>query len=1001
MSCGICGSILWRNSTAGCEIHSYHNQCIHSDRAQSVVFDCVKCNLKLFPENWRNCRKCKAQVQVTPVVCKEFAGLCINCYMHKAKQDHLAQCSKCQNFLSNDAMRKCDFCFIFFEQFNLFQVPKCKKHLFCSDCLRKRLTVQQEFSFCKSCVGVFKRNNESSNWSKCNLCTETHSLISSEFCSDHQYCIDCLDFIRYNESTHFLGIKSCMRCKTFCEGMERLQAIGYEEESKVYSLGNATEFKERGFMCDSNHMYKDMSALDENLENTLNTSCTACIKIFLKLKILTKCIFCFRKNNIKIDALCTEFRNVCTDCFFPQIEISHVRTCTKCEVNMSEKIKGCDSCSILYERTELCKLPKCQKHRFCKSCIKDPQSELRHCIKCSEYFDSFRNRYRDICKLCRDPAVVYPSECKKHGYCNTCYVFIINEECIEFPSILKCENCKNHIKSMKVKSKFIECDNHHRYNKDDILKNVAIIESVKNCNSCVPLLLRLSGLTICIFCQADLQGDPNSRCHDYRNICETCYPSHVNPAHLHTCITCKTNYSKFLKICLYCHHYDLESNLFQVPRCKKHFFCEKCLSRPAPSHVHSCEKCISYFDNIGKKHDFSCNVCKLAPNKRICTVHQYCQICYDFILTKNYSHFPNVTNCQACMSEIEILKWQVISENPNNYPAMTHTPFLPPSITYGENPVIPISQNVIGYNPSSEHPANSPVNFPRQNPPAYNSGIPINYPHAPTVQTNYPYGVPYGHPDPPQVGHPQNVLSIPSNSVPQQFHPAPAVKHSNYPEPEPYPNNPEYFQKKQGNEPHYGPQGYNPHDNPGDFHHSPPVYLPDKTRYPEAELRSELTPAYAPVGSERDTGRNAGIIQYSGTRETESLEACCSNCRNRNRVCAFECNHNCCEECLVFDCSMSIYRFFSEYARDTSTMQRRFRYTCPIRGCGAQINVPTDMILKRLRIILERTDLVNQGRFMESLSALRVVAQYDMETWVPYFDGIKDFIVKRSCGNTR
>ena len=785
MSCGICGSILWRNSTAGCEIHSYHNQCIHSDRAQSVVFDCVKCNLKLFPENWRNCRKCKAQVQVTPVVCKEFAGLCINCYMHKAKQDHLAQCSKCQNFLSNDAMRKCDFCFIFFEQFNLFQVPKCKKHLFCSDCLRKRLTVQQEFSFCKSCVGVFKRNNESSNWSKCNLCTETHSLISSEFCSDHQYCIDCLDFIRYNESTHFLGIKSCMRCKTFCEGMERLQAIGYEEESKVYSLGNATEFKERGFMCDSNHMYKDMSALDENLENTLNTSCTACIKIFLKLKILTKCIFCFRKNNIKIDALCTEFRNVCTDCFFPQIEISHVRTCTKCEVNMSEKIKGCDSCSILYERTELCKLPKCQKHRFCKSCIKDPQSELRHCIKCSEYFDSFRNRYRDICKLCRDPAVVYPSECKKHGYCNTCYVFIINEECIEFPSILKCENCKNHIKSMKVKSKFIECDNHHRYNKDDILKNVAIIESVKNCNSCVPLLLRLSGLTICIFCQADLQGDPNSRCHDYRNICETCYPSHVNPAHLHTCITCKTNYSKFLKICLYCHHYDLESNLFQVPRCKKHFFCEKCLSRPAPSHVHSCEKCISYFDNIGKKHDFSCNVCKLFPNKRICTVHQYCQICYDFILTKHYLHFPNIANCQACISEIEILKMAAISEDPRSYSDVTNMPILPlyaphckkseTEINYPQSPhtqtnYLPlISQNLQQYYPIQNY---SPDYYPENRVSNQNSGdkYPPEYQPYPSKipQTNLTSSSAY----PPEFSTNTNQINPVSEmpSIPQPFY---------------------------------------------------------------------------------------------------------------------------------------------------------------------------------------------------------------------------------------
>ena len=532
-----------------------------------------------------NCRECNAQLLVNPEICSEFAGLCVNCYSKACKQDHIARCRKCQSFLDKGLKKNCDFCSGYFPQSALYQVPNCRKHKFCLDCLSRSLTAQEFSKFCTYCRGLFERNSERYNKDKCNLCMKPHYLSLNGYCDEHRYCNQCLNFIQYNDSIHFPGIKSCRKCRTFCEQAAHFKSVKNEVKWKTDTLDTARKVEERKLICQNNHEYRDLNALDEKLNTISMKKCASCIKMFLKLEILTKCIFCYRINDINIKDRCSEYRNICTTCFFPQIEISHVRTCVKCKVNLLGKIQECDCCTILYETAELYRLPKCKNHMFCKNCLHDPEGKVNtyHCGECLTYFFNIgRSLGDDLCNLCGTRSVIFPQECRAHGYCDPCYEFIMREDCSEFPNISSCEDCRNHIKSMKMKGKCIECDKHHSHEKEELLNNIVTISSTTNCGSCKKLFLSLIGLNICIFCQNALQGDPASRCSDYRNICESCYILHADPAHLGSCFTCKRTYRDYCKRCEFCHHYVLESGLFKVPRCKDHRFCAECLSKPAP-----------------------------------------------------------------------------------------------------------------------------------------------------------------------------------------------------------------------------------------------------------------------------------------------------------------------------------------------------------------------------------------------------------------------------------
>ena len=231
---------------------------------------------------------------------------------------------------------------------------------------------------------------------------------------------------------------------------------------------------------------------------------------------------------------------------------------------------------------------------------------------------------------------------------------------------------------------------------------------------------------------------------------------------------------------------------------------------------------------------------------------------------------------------------------------------------------------------------------------------------------------------------------------PQQYmHPEPAAKQEAFYPTEGYSNNPANFEGMSHNRTEYDQPRYNAYESAED----PQFVLPAQIRTEEDNFKRETPTAYFQETRIECHDRNAGIANNDITMKSESLEASCHNCTNKKVLCAFECNHNCCEECLVFECTMKIYKFIVDYQSDASVMQRRFFYTCPCRECDEKISVPTDMIFVSLNKLLKSPqELFNQEKFMQNGTILQAVAVTKLESWIPYFDGIKHFIFLKSCG---
>ena len=670
------------------------------------------------------------------------------------------------------------------------------------------------------------------------------------------------------------------------------------------------------------------------------------LKIALNAKdillILTKTTVSPQEEEKKIE---TE-EQIYTSDFMKENEI-------KCK---SDLLNFCDSCDMQFEKISLYQTPKCLNHYFCSSCLKKAtEKDLDDCMNCKAYFKVIGKRNNSkFCALCTSKSVKQLISCSIHGYCEHCYDFITKFHCTEFGNIYACQECKNSIEVLKVsnpeehkiptqhQNEVITCELGDSFHKYQILINEFDVDKVKSCKACIKLFLALKDIKVCVFCKKQLDLIDKFTCKEYRNICEECYISVVQPKHVITCVKCQKTHKSLIKECDYCHEYEISSNLFRVPRCNEHYFCVDCLSEEKPTPEEFCSSCVSYFDAIGKTFETGCNICSLYADsyQPICDKHHYCKICLNFIICNDYSKFSNLTNCIACSAGIEQLKIRAISSTSENI----------------SNP-----DGLCGMNSYSISPQEI---------------------KSPTYQSDYNASAwlyPLPHQDL-QI-YPNQSL----NPVHSSAHPI-VYQTSGYQYPPHYQDSfYELPQTSTTDTPAYPVENTTNHGELENFLGTEQAY------YRQSLSGSILTKPHADIGNLPETS-----LCYNSALD---LSVFCHNCRNPRVYCVLPCDHNCCEECLAFSCSMKIYQFFKEYERNPKAIESRFRYKCPVEGCNRVIDIPTAMVVRISEEIVARKEgLFNRGKFIENEVNLNYVLR-GMDIWVPYFDGIKPFIVSRLFRN--
>ena len=888
---------------------------------------------------------------------------------------HASNCIKCKSYLFH-IRYKCDECNIEYDKSDLYTIPKCSKHHYCGRCLNQSKPLHNKSKFCSGCDSFFEANQTERNSMQCNLCTNTDSLNCILRCDSHSYCEECYRFLLDNDSSQFPNISRCSYCKNRLERVKRL--FQKSEGRNFFPVEIANISSEYSItICRKGHKYPENVGPDQ-LISKLDKNCPSCIERFLTLDNVSKCIFCESLNDVPTEMRCRKYKNLCKNCSLLQIEFSHIEYCDFCKVNLKEKIKQCSSCKMLHEVAAVYKIPKCTDHMFCKKCLSYSKSlGSYYCANCccSAYFERNRevvfgiygsNYNNKLCNLCGSPSVIFPEYCSRHGYCEFCSDFISINDWSEFPSMKSCEECKKSISSKQMKAlpketpredkrlssgEMVKCDLNHVFMMADIfMHEFDIKQAIKNCTSCRTLFLKMPGINVCIFCDNALETY-RYVCDIYRNICDSCYPTEVEPGHIDCCVTCAVQHKDIYYKCDNCRKYEVEKNLFQVPKCERHVFCVKCLSTEDNARI-SCERCISYFENIGKYNKMGCNLCAVWPDsKKIsCEVHSYCKICSEFLLSKHFSIFPNVKRCEKCMISIKALPSPESTSisTPHIQNPLENIPQYEPQPLTNQYKFDNFSQNIS--DPHSQPPPSHQDNFEIANDP-----LPANNP--PLVISN-------------------NIQSNPDHfsSHNTQFIPTQNPLHSNL-----IPNNNIHvpLNSVTGEFKNTGVQNY----------------------YEESKDREFYSKGIAPrVKTATDYELERNQEATAKMLEKLSLLPVCSNCRNTQIYCTLECDHNCCSECLVFACSFRIYRFFAEYENDKGVINRRFRYVCPVGGCNKNISVPTDMIIKMINGLLKQNESVfNRIEFNNYKSTLEYIAACDLRIWMPYFDGIKPFIVVRCC----
>ena len=367
------------------------------------------------------------------------------------------------------------------------------------------------------------------------------------------------------------------------------------------------------------------------------TQCTECSKLLKNSKTQDK-----NKSSINEKQLTgPDFESISK---FKKVESDYNRK-SKYENNLwqtpnfidKNKNSRCSACQSEMDKGYA--TSRCSEHRYCKNCIISKQSRNKACELCNMYFQSLmlvKDPSKLRCTLCGICPNSPDIKCPVHSYCQYCYEYLINNECLHIIAVADCRECRysiNLIQKKKATDSAPEKNNETRriqVNSTEIdpdkLQNQNFSSKTKPDSIKLPrnydtedAEFRKQFKTNSDFAGQNWKSN-NSRCSGF-------YCSSIGE--------------------------------FLTPRCTEHRFCMKCFK--SGSKYFRCEFCIMYFESISRRMDqniFQCSLCKLAPiNSEIkCNVHKYCKYCYDFISNSDYSHLINVVNCQECCKFLKLIK---------------------------------------------------------------------------------------------------------------------------------------------------------------------------------------------------------------------------------------------------------------------------------------------------------------------------------------------------------
>ena len=363
------------------------------------------------------------------------------------------------------------------------------------------------------------------------------------------------------------------------------------------------------FKCEV-HKYckKCLSFMTENCFSTIYNDCDDCRVCFKGLKSEVSSPESFEKNVGGIDD-----------------EPSH-------QDIKSNKIideKTCTNQSCEFEKGDLLNLPTCIDHKYCANCIKN-EFKIVDCKKCSKYLTTTEhesNIFPYLCSLCSDLPLTHDSNCKLHAYCTECSEFLLSNDFSHVLIANKCSSCRfyfNELKRIKVKSS--------DENKESSFKPSPIPDAVSEEDK------------LKIGCRLDDDAK-------FQNI--------------------EPNQSPEVKICSNSSCKNQIGKLFRTSKCCEHEFCENCIGDEKT--LISCNKCENYFKCISSNHFLTNSLCRLCEgylsNQSFnCDAHEYCQVCYEFLVKNDFAHIKYVSECKKCCTHFESIKFKEqkkVSESSN------------------------------------------------------------------------------------------------------------------------------------------------------------------------------------------------------------------------------------------------------------------------------------------------------------------------------------------------
>ena len=330
-------------------------------------------------------------------------------------------------------------------------------HKSCINSSIKGLTIHQMISHCKSCISsLLSSQKPTGNCIKCKKPFKKEFQCLS-FKHLNHYCEDCdLEFLNvkvYRDCSNIqkkhknLTIRFCL----YCDGV-------FKSEDLLFS-----------HKCNHN-ICKNCS------ENFEKINCNYCLNYLEKEAFLIKnfCHSCRNQNLTDKDLRCLQGHGYCYECIINNFEIGndckdclvskkliqedkHARNSFKNQKNIIfnknnpkdpiisplTSLFNCIKCRGRFEKVY--KIPTCDAHDYCKTCIQQKGNNEHFCKFCAGYFqiiDSIESS--DIfCNLCQSLSVLKSKFCSNgHLYCKTCEDSLKSGKEILYPRVLNCEMCK-------------------------------------------------------------------------------------------------------------------------------------------------------------------------------------------------------------------------------------------------------------------------------------------------------------------------------------------------------------------------------------------------------------------------------------------------------------------------------------------------------------------------------------------------------------------------------